>query len=150
MSFIKYIPTFIGIISTLFFTVDTMLGGGITSDLIEVIGDSAVIDTVSEYVSVIGSGVLNSFSHFDLFSLFTRDNIAFLLASGLLCLFLVLFHAFQRKDLIMDNIKLVINLVSSFFNTRLSFGSVSFSIWQYFFALFILSAIFYAIKRLFE
>lgn len=50
----------------------------------------------------------------------------------------------------MDNIKLVINLVSSFFNTRLSFGSVSFSIWQYFLALFILSAIFYAIKRLFE
>lgn len=77
MSFLKHIPTFIGILSTLFFTVDTMLGGSITSDLIETIGNSAVIDTVSEYVSVIGSGVLNSFSHFDLFSLFTRDNIAF-------------------------------------------------------------------------
>ena len=77
MSFLKHIPTFIGILSTLVFTIDTMLGGSITTDLIETIGNSSVIDTVTEYVSVIGSGILNSFSHFDLFTLFTRDNIAF-------------------------------------------------------------------------
>ena len=50
----------------------------------------------------------------------------------------------------MENIKSVVEVVLNLLNTKLSFGSVSFSVFQYFIALFCLSISVFFLRKLFS
>lgn len=88
--------TALGIFLTALFTFDNALGGAASNKIAEVISGSDVLNPVVDYISVLGTGVVNAFSHFDLFSLFSRDNIAFFVGVWALILISRLISSFTK------------------------------------------------------
>lgn len=91
------IVTALGIFFTALFTLDSALGGQLSNSLADLITDSNVFKPIVDYVSTLGTGVLNAFSHFDVFTLFSRDNLAFFIGIWALILIAKIISSFTAK-----------------------------------------------------